>query len=166
MDIQILLLLGDAGLLVPSDARRIDLAVKPGLPSFLEVLDTILEEMVVEKIVIAEETKQVSPERFEEIIARFPNIPVMTMPHIDFKETTKAAKGYVRTGEYVSYSSIILVAGVTYYNEEDSIDQNGSNALFPFSFNSDKVREIHLNWTLTTLSFHFLKQVVIFFLYK
>lgn len=109
-----MLVVCDAGLPIPAEANRIDLAVKPGLPPFLEVLDTILEEMVVEKIIIAQESKEVSPARFDEMLQRFPNIEVELMPHIEFKQTAKAAKGFVRTGEIVSYSNIILVAGVTY----------------------------------------------------
>jgi D-ribose pyranase len=109
-----MLVVCDAGLPIPQENRRIDLAVRPGLPSFFDVLDTILEEMVVEKIIIAEETKEVSPQRFDEMVERFPSIEVETMPHIEFKKTAKAAKGFVRTGECVSYSNMILVAGVTY----------------------------------------------------
>lgn len=109
-----LLVVSDAGLPIPADARRIDLAVKPGLPPFLEVLDTILEEMVVEKLIIAQETKEVSPHRYEEILERFPNIEVEIVPHVEFKKIARGAKGFVRTGEVVSYSNLILVAGVTY----------------------------------------------------
>lgn len=109
-----LLVVSDAGLPIPADARRIDLAVKPGLPPFLEVLDTILEEMVVEKLIIAQETKEVSPNRYEEIVERFPNIDVELVPHDEFKKIASGAKGFVRTGEVISYSNVILVAGVTY----------------------------------------------------
>ena len=38
----------DSGLPIPSGVKRIDLALKKGLPTFLDTLDTILEELEVE----------------------------------------------------------------------------------------------------------------------
>ena len=49
------LTIGDCGLPIPDGVNRIDLALKYGVPSFLETLDTVLEELCVEEIVIAEE---------------------------------------------------------------------------------------------------------------
>ena len=49
------LTIGDCGLPIPSNVNRIDLALKYGVPSFIETLDTVLEELCVEEIVLAEE---------------------------------------------------------------------------------------------------------------
>lgn len=108
------LVICDAGFPIPSQSKRIDLALKPGLLPFLEVLDTVLQELEVEKIIIAEEMKQESPNQLEKMIKRFPNLPAEFVPHVEFKEKSKQAKGIVRTGECIPYSNIILVAGVTY----------------------------------------------------
>ena len=43
------LMIADAGLPTPDPTPRIDLALKPGMPGFLETLDVVLQEMFVEK---------------------------------------------------------------------------------------------------------------------
>ena len=42
------LIIGDAGLPIPKDTLLIDLALKSGVPSFLETAEAVLDEMVVE----------------------------------------------------------------------------------------------------------------------
>lgn len=105
----------DAGLPIPENVNtRIDFALKPGVPGFLELLDTVLDELVVEKIIMAEEIKTASPQMHEQISKRFHNVPVEYVPHVQFKEKTKQARGLVRSGEFTSYANVILVAGVAY----------------------------------------------------
>lgn len=55
------LVLGDAGLPIPPETRRIDLAVTQGVPALLSVLDAVLSELAVQKITLAEEIKTASP---------------------------------------------------------------------------------------------------------
>ncbi len=110
-----MLTVGDCGLPVPKNVERIDLALKLGVPRFLEVLDTILEELCVEKIILAEEIKAVSPEMHDEILRRFPgDIKVEYVPHEAFKQKTAESRAVVRTGECTSYANIILCSGVTF----------------------------------------------------
>ena len=49
------IVIGDCGLPVPAGVPKIDLALKPGTPSFLDVLTEVLKYMEVEKIHIASE---------------------------------------------------------------------------------------------------------------
>ena len=42
-----LLTINDAGMPIPNDDRRIDLAVTKSLPRFIDVLETVLTEMAV-----------------------------------------------------------------------------------------------------------------------
>ena len=106
---------GDCGLPIPDCVERIDLALKLGVPSFLEVLDTILEELCVEKIILAEEIREKSPAMHSEILARFgEKVQVEYMPHEDFKQTTFDSKAVVRTGECTPYANVILQSGVTF----------------------------------------------------
>ena len=44
------IVIGDCGLPVPAGVPKIDLALKPGTPSFLDVLTEVLKYMEVEKI--------------------------------------------------------------------------------------------------------------------
>ena len=108
------LTIGDCGLPIRGAAERIDLALKKGVPTFLETLDTVLTELCVERAVLAEEIKTVSPEMHQAILDRLPGIPVDYVPHEEFKRRTESSKAVVRTGECTSYANIILVSGVTF----------------------------------------------------
>ena len=105
---------GDCGLPIPQETQRIDLALRKGTPGFLETLDTILEELCVQEIILAEEMKDVSPELWHETLHRFPNIKVTYVSHEKLKELTKKSRAVVRTGETTSYANVILVSGVTF----------------------------------------------------
>ena len=59
--------IGDCGLPVPEETERIDLAVRFGLPSFLDVLREVGDDMCIEKIVLAEEIKEKNPAVLKEI---------------------------------------------------------------------------------------------------
>lgn len=108
------LTIGDAGLPVPKGIQRIDLAVSQGIPTFLEVLDAVMSELCVEKIVLAEEIREKSPKMHEQILQRFPGISVEYISHESFKARMKDSAAIVRTGETTAYSNIMLVSGVTF----------------------------------------------------
>lgn len=116
------LTIGDCGLPVPEGVQRIDLAVTKGLPEFMPVLKAVLEELSVEKIILAEEIKDKSPDIFKNImeIINFTEteenkkIDVEYVPHEEFKEKTRSSKAVIRTGEYKPFANIILVSGVTF----------------------------------------------------
>jgi len=106
---------GDCGLPIPDGPERCDLALKLGVPGFLETLDTILEELCVEKIILAEEIKTASPGMHEEVLARFgEKVQVEYVPHSEFKAVTAKSKAIVRTGECTPYANVILCSGVTF----------------------------------------------------
>lgn len=108
------LTIGDCGLPIPDGVNRIDLALKYGVPSFLETIDTVLEELCVEEIVIAEEIVEKNTNIYNEILKRFENIKVTMVSHEDFKKMTKESKAVVRTGECTPYANIILKSGVVF----------------------------------------------------
>ena len=60
------IVIADCGLPIPPGVKRIDLALRRGVPGFLETLQTILEEMQVQRYTVADEMKQESPEMFDE----------------------------------------------------------------------------------------------------
>ena len=109
-----LLAIGDAGLPIPPGTPRIDLALVRGVPGFSQTLQAVLAEMQVERIVLANETSQVSPQVFAEIQALLPEIPIEWVSHEAFKQRTAAARAVVRTGECTPYANVILVAGVAF----------------------------------------------------
>ena len=103
--------IADAGLPIPSTTQRIDLALTAGVPSFLETLRVVLSEMFVEKAIVAEELKTVSPQMYAAMLERLGDVPVEAVPHVAFKRETAVAKAIVRTGEFTPYANVILVAG-------------------------------------------------------
>ena len=108
------LVVADAGLPIPPETLRIDLALTKGIPTFLDTLRVVLTEMQVERAIVAEEMLKISPQIYEAIRALLADIPLETLPHINFKEQTRLARAVIRTGEFTPYANIILVAGVVF----------------------------------------------------
>ena len=109
--------IGDCGLPIPDETERIDLALRFGVPSFMEVLKEVTADMKVEKIILAEEIKEKNPEQLKAVLELFAALPggempeVEYVPHVNFKENTRKSKAIIRTGETTPYSNIILQSG-------------------------------------------------------
>jgi D-ribose pyranase len=108
------LTIADAGLPIPKEVQRIDLALAKGIPSFIDTLRVVLLEMQVEKVTIAAEMKQISPNLLTEVQSLVSDIPVDFVPHQQFKDLTKLSRAIIRTGEFTPYANIILVSGVVF----------------------------------------------------
>lgn len=108
------LMIGDAGLPIPQNVKRIDLAVKRGLPGFLEVVEVIASELQVEKIVVAEEIKKASPQILESLKETFPGVEVKFVTHEKLKELSSQTKAIIRTGEFTPYANVIVYSGVVF----------------------------------------------------
>lgn len=108
------IVIGDAGLPVPENVERIDLALVKGVPGFLQTLDAVLSEMEVEGIILAGEIREKSPQMEREILERFPGVEVEYVEHEVFKERMKGCQAVIRTGETTAYANVILRAGVTF----------------------------------------------------
>lgn len=106
--------IADAGLPVPPETQRIDLALTRGVPSFLETLRVILTEMQVERVLIAEEMIEVSPALYEAMREAIGDIPIETVTHEVLKERTHSARAVIRTGEFTPYANVVLVGGVVF----------------------------------------------------
>ena len=112
------LTLCDAGLPIPGDVRRIDLAIERGYPSFVRTLDALLSEMMVEEIIVASEIHANNPGVFREMMEVFRAhgmAPTVTeVPHDEFKKLTRSSEAIVRTGECTPYANVILKSGVVF----------------------------------------------------
>jgi len=104
----------DVGLPIDKNVEKIDLAVTKGVVKFMDVLVPLLNELVVEKIILAEEIVTKSSSMYKEITALTKGIPIELVSHEEFKKLTKATKAIVRTGECTSYTNIILQSGVNF----------------------------------------------------
>lgn len=105
--------IADSGLPVPSHVKLIDVAIKPGVPDFITVLDTIIQELYIEDCLVAEELEASNPvylEKVQQIVKR----KAKKVTHNKFKEETMNVKAIIRTGEFTPFSNIILTAGVPF----------------------------------------------------
>ncbi|MDF2821292.1 MAG: D-ribose pyranase [Clostridiales bacterium] len=103
--------IGDCGLPIPEETERIDLAVRFGIPSFMEVLKSVSDDMVIQKIILAEEIKKANPVILKQIQELYTEIEIEFVSHNELKERTKQCSAVIRTGETTPYANIILEAG-------------------------------------------------------
>ena len=105
--------IGDCGLPIPDETEGIDLAVKFGVPTFMDVLKEVGDDMKIEKIVLAEEIKEHNPQVLAEITEYFKgqDIEVEYVSHVGLKQMTRECKAVIRTGETTPYANIILQSG-------------------------------------------------------
>lgn len=108
------IVIADCGLPIPDHVCRIDLAIRLGKPSFLEVAEAIKEDMVIEKITLASEIKQYNPALLREVERFFAPEAKEFVPHEQFKTLMQKAKAVIRTGENTPYANVILHAGVIF----------------------------------------------------
>ncbi|MGR5140395.1 D-ribose pyranase [Photobacterium sp. DNB23_23_1] len=112
----------DAGLPVPDETQRIDLALIPGVPTFIQTVKALLGEMQIEGVVMAEEFKQASPDHHDTLIALLneeeamcgKTINITYVPHEAFKVHTQSSKAVIRTGECTPYANVIFQSGVVF----------------------------------------------------
>ncbi|MFJ7412738.1 D-ribose pyranase [Streptomyces sp. NPDC098077] len=100
----------DAGMPIPPGPHVIDLAFRAGTPSFAEVVDGLLDELVVEGATAAREVRDANPEAAALLDGHFPWLEVV--PHDELKALTAAARLVVRTGEARPYANVLLRCGV------------------------------------------------------
>lgn len=108
------LVIADAGLPIPMETVRIDLALTQGVPGAIQTLKVVLEEMQVEKVLLAEEAKERNPRFLADVQELLPGVPVEYVSHAEFKRRTASARAVVRTGEFAPYANVILIAGVVF----------------------------------------------------
>ena len=106
------IVIADCGLPIPDGVVCIDLAYKLGEPDFITILEVVLEDLKVEKAIIAEEIKQANRPVEEAILNNLNQIDYVS--HEQFKQMTKEAKVIIRTGETTPYANIILQSGVIF----------------------------------------------------
>ena len=101
------------GLPIPDEVERIDLALAFGVPTFMQTLKVVAEDMKVEKIILAEEIKTQNPEVLRQVEELFAGaeIEVEFVSHTELKEKTWDCKAVIRTGEITPYANIILQSG-------------------------------------------------------
>ena len=104
--------IADCGLPIPADVTCIDLAYALNKPSFQDVLDAVLADLVVEQSICASEmaTHNSSLKQHIEQLHLQPQY----VSHEAFKQQCAQAKVIIRTGEASPYANIILKSGVIF----------------------------------------------------
>ncbi|WP_399885220.1 D-ribose pyranase [Streptomyces sp. BBFR51] len=100
----------DAGMPIPGGPRVVDLAFRAGVPSFAEVLDGLLAELVVEGATAATEVREANAGAAALLDGYFPALELV--PHERLKELSAGARLVVRTGEARPYANVLLRCGV------------------------------------------------------
>ncbi|HAU95305.1 MAG TPA: D-ribose pyranase [Serratia marcescens] len=116
------LTLCDAGLPIPAETQRIDLALTQGVPTFMQVFAAVTQEMQVESAILAEEIVKQNPSLHEALLAELTalgqrqgnTISVRYISHQAFKAQTEHSRAVIRSGECSPYANVILCAGVTF----------------------------------------------------
>jgi len=106
--------IADAGLPVPQGTCCIDLAVTRGVPSFEQVLDAVLSEMLVQHADHAAELSTHSPHLEAVLRERLGAAALHSIAHETLKQRSRMARAIVRTGEFTPYANVILYAGVVF----------------------------------------------------
>ncbi|MFV8252925.1 D-ribose pyranase [Aerococcus urinaeequi] len=106
--------IADVGLPVPDGVKKIDLASKLGTPTFIEVLEEVLMDMAVEKVILAEEIKVENESQLDAIHQLVDTNEVIFVSHEVFKKQSGQSKAIIRTGEATPFSNIILQSNVIF----------------------------------------------------
>jgi D-ribose pyranase len=109
------IVIGDCGLPVPAGVPKIDLALKLGTPSFMEVVSEVAKYMEIEKVEVAAEIQEKNTCVYEALKELFPQQEwIIDENHEVFKAATAKAKVVIRTGEITPYANIILHSNVIF----------------------------------------------------
>ena len=107
-------MIADAGMPIPKGIPIVDLVITLGIPTFTQVMDTVLREICVEKYIIAEEIETHNQELLTYIEKSLPDLPRDVISHEQLKKKMEDIRFVIRTGENTPYPNIILVAGCAF----------------------------------------------------
>ncbi|UYQ65588.1 D-ribose pyranase [Streptomyces peucetius] len=100
----------DVGMPIPAGPRVVDLAFRAGIPSFADVLEGLLDELVVEGATAASEVRERNTPAARLLEERLPDL--VFVPHDELKAFTTGARLVIRTGEARPYANVLLRCGV------------------------------------------------------
>ena len=101
----------DRGFPVPEGLERIDLALVDDIPTVVDVLNAVIAEWSLDRVLITHEMDVISPDRVAEMQALLGDVPFERVSHGQLKRLAQSARATVRTGDTVPYANIIVVSG-------------------------------------------------------
>jgi D-ribose pyranase len=106
----------DSGYPIPHGKPVADVILTVGVPGVVQTLTTILQELHIEGVIVAEEMERRSPLMFQQVQSVMGSVPIKKISHEEFKQLTRNEHNisFVRTGEATPFANVILVAGVVF----------------------------------------------------
>ena len=105
------LVIADAAFPYWPQIETVDISLVKGIPTVIQVLDSILPNWKCGEIFMAAEFQAHNDKATQAAFVRsFRGIPATFEPHIDFKKRVPGAIGLIRTGDTTAYGNVILVS--------------------------------------------------------
>lgn len=104
------LVICDAGFPIPSDATYVDISLVAGVPTMLQVLKAILNEIIVEEYAVFDLMEKYNNPYYDEIAALLYVQKSSKLSMDAFYAKAENAKLFVRTGDLLPCSNILLVS--------------------------------------------------------
>lgn len=110
----------DANMPITPGSRVIDISLVRGVPTLVQVVKAILNDLVAERYEVFELMPQYNYEKFEEIKKLLPHLPGTTISQEELKKRMLEAKAVVRTGDFGSCCTMVLysASGMDKYVEQ------------------------------------------------
>ena len=114
------IVLCDANMPVPNGCPIIDLSLVRGVPSLVQTLKAMLNDMVVERYQVVELMPQYNPEMYVKLEGMLERIPGGTVSKGELQALMPKAKAVVRTGDFGSCCTMVLysASGMDKYMEK------------------------------------------------
>lgn len=102
------IVIADAGFPIPKGCNTIDLALVKGIPSFLDVLKAVLNEIIVERYILFAPIVEANPDMYATVKDMLKNQKDDLCDPDAFLALAKEAKVIVRTAEFSPCCNMIL----------------------------------------------------------
>lgn len=110
----------DANMPVPAGCKVIDVSLARGIPTLLQTVRAIMNDLVAERYEVFELMPQYNPEMYRTIQELLPQLPGGTISQAELTEVMQRAKAVVRTGDFGSCCTLVLysASGMDKYIEK------------------------------------------------
>ena len=109
------LLITDAGFPYLAGIPRIDLGFTVGQPSFLSVVQIVMQSLVSERVWVTREFSAHNPRVYNEFEMLLLTTPLSYHENYDlFKAESRKASVVIRTGEFTPYANCLIECGVPF----------------------------------------------------
>ena len=105
------LVIATADLPISSGVQRIDISLTKDIPTVGQTLRTVLSELHVQEVILAEELEGSGTSFVRDIKEILGETPTTQVLYVALKQQTKLAKAVIRTGDLTEYGTVILIAG-------------------------------------------------------